>query len=119
MAAVSMIEVTANDRLGGKGKTVFLPVCCSLKLTHRHAVRVKCRWDTEPLFPKVYHEADMPPALGSPDDTIGDLKKLIAAQKGTKPEKVGIPSPLRMEPRCNQNADQENAQIVLKKWYTM
>ena len=24
----------------------------------------------------------------SPDDTIGDLKKLIAAQKGTKPEKV-------------------------------
>ena len=25
----------------------------------------------------------------SPDDTVGDLKKLIAAQKGTKPEKVG------------------------------
>ena len=27
----------------------------------------------------------------SPKDTIGDLKKLIAAQKGTKPEKVGCP----------------------------
>lgn len=31
-----------------------------------------------------------------PDDTIGDLKKLIAMQTGTKPEK-----------------------IVLKKWYTI
>ena len=30
----------------------------------------------------------------SPDDTVGDLKKLVAAQTGTKPEK-----------------------IVLKKWY--
>lgn len=52
---VPLIEVIANDRLGGK-------------------VRVKC----------------------SPKDTVGDLKKLIAAQKGTKPEK-----------------------IVLKKWYTI
>jgi len=52
---LEMIEVIANDRLGGK-------------------VRVKC----------------------SPDDTVGDLKKLIAAQKGTKPEK-----------------------IVLKKWYNI
>ncbi|KAK9899337.1 ubiquitin-like protein [Cystobasidium minutum MCA 4210] len=32
----------------------------------------------------------------SPKDTVGDLKKLIAVQKGTKPEK-----------------------IVLKKWYTI
>ncbi|XP_067636038.1 ubiquitin-like protein 5 [Eurosta solidaginis] len=32
----------------------------------------------------------------NPEDTIGDLKKLIAAQTGTKPEK-----------------------IVLKKWYTI
>ncbi|KAK2142990.1 hypothetical protein LSH36_889g00043 [Paralvinella palmiformis] len=32
----------------------------------------------------------------SEDDTIGDLKKLIAAQTGTRPEK-----------------------IVLKKWYTI
>ncbi|KEI39170.1 uncharacterized protein L969DRAFT_34451, partial [Mixia osmundae IAM 14324] len=50
-----LIEVIANDRLGGK-------------------VRVKC----------------------SPNDTIGDLKKLIAAQKGTKANK-----------------------IVLKKWYSI
>jgi ubiquitin-like protein 5 len=26
----------------------------------------------------------------SPDDTIGDLKKLIAAQTGTKPEKIKL-----------------------------
>ncbi len=32
----------------------------------------------------------------SPDDTIGDLKKLVAAQTGTKSEK-----------------------IILKKWYTV
>ncbi|CBQ73505.1 related to ubiquitin-like protein Hub1 [Sporisorium scitamineum] len=32
----------------------------------------------------------------SPDDTIGDLKKLIAAQTGTPPQK-----------------------IILKKWYTV
>jgi len=52
---IPLIEVIANDRLGGK-------------------VRVKC----------------------SPKDTVGDLKKLIGAQKGTKAEK-----------------------IVLKKWYTI
>lgn len=33
-------------------------------------------------------------SVSSPDDTVGDLKKLIAAQTGTKPDK-----------------------IVLKKWY--
>jgi len=54
-AGVPLIEVIANDRLGGK-------------------VRVKC----------------------SPKDTVGDLKKLIGAQKGTKAEK-----------------------IVLKKWYNI
>ena len=26
----------------------------------------------------------------SPDDTIGDLKKLVAAQTGTRPEKIRI-----------------------------
>ncbi|KLO10349.1 ubiquitin-like protein [Schizopora paradoxa] len=46
-AGVPLIEVIANDRLGGK-------------------VRVKC----------------------SPKDTVGDLKKLIGAQKGTKAEKI-------------------------------
>ncbi|XP_032814624.1 ubiquitin-like protein 5 isoform X2 [Petromyzon marinus] len=53
--AVTMLEITCNDRLGKK-------------------VRVKC----------------------NPSDTIGDLKKLIAAQTGTKWDK-----------------------IVLKKWYTI
>ena len=27
----------------------------------------------------------------NPDDTIGDLKKLIAAQTGTRPEKIRLP----------------------------
>lgn len=29
-----------------------------------------------------------------PDDTIGDFKKLVAAQIGTAPEKVSIPTSL-------------------------
>ncbi len=32
----------------------------------------------------------LPPSPRSPDDTIGDLKKLIAAQTGTKPEKIRL-----------------------------
>jgi ubiquitin-like protein 5 len=48
-AAMSMIEVICNDRLGKK-------------------VRVKC----------------------NSDDTIGDLKKMVAAQTGTRPEKLRI-----------------------------
>ncbi|KAL5111550.1 Ubiquitin-like protein 5 [Taenia crassiceps] len=52
---LTMIEITANDRLGKK-------------------VRVKC----------------------NPTDTIGDLKKLIAAQTGTKWDR-----------------------IILKKWYNV
>lgn len=59
---MEMIEVVANDRLGGKGQSA----CLLSGLADACAVRVKC----------------------SPDDTVGDLKKLIAAQKGTKPEKV-------------------------------
>ncbi|EJT45196.1 hypothetical protein A1Q1_06428 [Trichosporon asahii var. asahii CBS 2479] len=61
-----MIEVIANDRLGRKGK---LSVRCIADMT----VRVKCL----------------------PTDTVGDLKKLIAAQTGTNAQK-----------------------IILKKWYT-
>lgn len=66
-----MIEVIANDRLGRKGVVgtprVGLPSADTM------AVRVKC----------------------SPTDTVGDLKKLIAAQIGTAASK-----------------------IQLKKWYT-
>ncbi|KAH8348227.1 hypothetical protein KR084_005595 [Drosophila pseudotakahashii] len=69
-----MIEITCNDRLGKKVSSE--PNACDTLLhsAFHLQVRVKC----------------------NPDDTIGDLKKLIAAQTGTKHEK-----------------------IVLKKWYTI
>lgn len=35
----------------------------------------------------------------SPDDTVGDLKKLIAAQTGTAPQKVRHPGLLRSSSR--------------------
>lgn len=104
-----MIEVLANDRLGRKGAHVFpayllhpcfptpspiltpsiqdtLPILCCRSIAiltlltlffrlsyianfwERTSVRVKC----------------------SPEDTIGDLKKLIAAQTGTPPQKVRL-----------------------------
>ena len=28
------------------------------------------------------------PEVGSPDDTVGDLKKLVAAQTGTRADKI-------------------------------
>lgn len=52
----------------------------------------------------------------SPEDTVGDLKKLIAAQTGTSPEKVSEAKPgifllvLSMMYRL---------QIQLKKWTTV
>ncbi|XP_061516984.1 ubiquitin-like protein 5 isoform X1 [Anopheles gambiae] len=55
-----------------KGATAMLEITCNDRLGKK--VRVKC----------------------NPDDTIGDLKKLIAAQTGTRYDK-----------------------IVLKKWYTI
>lgn len=68
-----MIEITCNDRLG---KKVFILIVLYIR-HYNHCyfqVRVKC----------------------NPEDTIADLKKLIAAQTGTKYDK-----------------------IVLKKWYTI
>lgn len=69
-----MIEITCNDRLGKKVTCPVSPniVPCSYHCEKFIQVRVKC----------------------NPDDTVGDLKKLIAAQTGTKAER-----------------------IVLKKWY--
>jgi len=69
-----MIEITCNDRLGKKVSLDQKAIGNVLNSTPKTQVRVKC----------------------NPDDTIGDLKKLIAAQTGTKHEK-----------------------IVLKKWYTI
>ncbi|RUS28433.1 hypothetical protein BC938DRAFT_481896 [Jimgerdemannia flammicorona] len=72
-----LIELEVNDRLGKK-------------------VRVKCRI----LFGCQSAYAHTPPSpwacflTSSPKDTVGDFKKLVAAQIGTEPSK-----------------------IVLKKWY--
>lgn len=65
-----MIEVVVNDRLGKKA-------------------RVKCRYIKLIIIISFC-------CFCSTDDTIGDLKKLIAAQLGIRPEK-----------------------IVLKKWYNI
>ncbi len=88
-----MIEVLLNDRLGKK-------------------VRVKCKcWRTQKeedlrrLAVTAARVAKKPPPLplsspptvslsclpsGNEDDTIGDLKKLVAAQIGTRPEKIKL-----------------------------
>jgi ubiquitin-like protein 5 len=86
-----MIEVLVNDRLGKKvGHSIntcihysksntaitspssipFLPVLTTLPspLVYVHQVRIKC----------------------NEDDTVGDLKKLIAAQIGTRPDKIRL-----------------------------
>ena len=73
-----MIEIIANDRLGRKGERAVrtwhaLP--CSIRACpdfrtscQPSAVRVKCL----------------------PSDTVGDLKKLIAAQTGTIASKIQL-----------------------------
>lgn len=55
----------------------------------------------------------------SPDDTIGDLKKLIAAQTGTKPEKVRRPFQGTLCSSGRHAEPYRAPQIVLKKWYTI
>lgn len=64
-------DLIVEHKLAQKNKTM-LEITCNDRLGKK--VRVKC----------------------NPDDTIGDLKKLIAAQTGTRYDK-----------------------IVLKKWYTI
>jgi ubiquitin-like protein 5 len=43
-----------------------------------------CSLPSPPLTPTPTH------TLRSPDDTVGDLKKLLAAQTGTRPEKIRL-----------------------------
>ncbi|KAG8722432.1 ubiquitin-like modifier hub1 [Ceratobasidium sp. 394] len=62
-----LIEVIANDRLGRKGK-YKPPSALPIPDHFPRPVRVKC----------------------SPDDTVGDLKKLIAAQTGTDSSKIQL-----------------------------
>ena len=70
--ALPFLQVIANDRLGRKGMSYHDIFSIQGHNSHYSQVRVKC----------------------SPEDTVGDLKKLIAAQTGTDASK-----------------------IVLKKWY--
>lgn len=59
-----MIEVVCNDRLGKK-------------------VRVKCKYGRDAFCFACIGVFLLLENACSPDDTIGDLKKLIAAQTGT------------------------------------
>jgi len=79
MMGGTMIEVIANDRLGRKGSSFFSTSPSFLSSSSSSppsrpsslsptSVRVKC----------------------SPQDTVGDLKKLIAAQTGTNAKKVQL-----------------------------
>lgn len=71
-----MIEIVVNDRLGKSAPRTQFRADEHLMLTDTallfclagRRVRVKCE----------------------PDDTVGDLKKLIAAQTGTRPEKIRL-----------------------------
>lgn len=77
-------------------------------------------------FPHRYYPANVTPSndrLGKkirvkcdPDDTIGDFKKLVAAQIGTAPEKVSTCQDGRMEDERLRRT--LGAQIILKKWYS-
>ena len=53
-----------------------------------------------------------------PDDTIGDFKKLVAAQIGTSAEKVCSPPPTRKEIMGGGGGADGGVQIVIKKWYS-
>lgn len=70
---LEIVKVIANDRLGRKGRHIYIANALemysrSLLCAMWQTVRVKC----------------------SPDDTVGDLKKLIAAQTGTNPSKIQL-----------------------------
>lgn len=60
-----MIEVILNDRVGKK-------------------IRVKCKYDSSSSLTNFHL------AIFSLDDTVGDLKKLVALQIGTRPDKIVI-----------------------------
>ena len=50
------------------------------------------------------------------DDTIGDLKKLVAAQTGTRPEKIRIQkwyNIYKVDARCSR----ERCRVCAKCWY--
>ncbi len=75
-----MIEVILNDRLGKK-----------VRMLHACARTARCR--KKPVEKGEHHPPAPPSQVRvkcNEDDTIGDLKKLVAAQTGTRPEKIRI-----------------------------
>ena len=77
-----MIEVILNDRLGTK-------VRVKCKCVGRGAGRERRGAGAARAFQIVRALTLLPPPR-SPDDTVGDLKKLAAAQTGNRPEKLRI-----------------------------
>lgn len=82
-----MIEVIANDRMGRKGKHPWHARDVVVISILTVAVRVKCL----------------------PTDTVGDLKKLIAAQTGTIHQKIQLKKWYVFQPRTTTplRADQQ------------
>ena len=93
VASVSMIEVVLNDRLVRTSTRPRHPCFASRRSRH-----------TQVRHPDAHHPRRSPkphPFAALPqgkkirvkcneDDTVGDLKKLVAAQTGTRPEKIRI-----------------------------
>ena len=92
-----MIEVVCNDRLGKKVwvvsiKSYSLYFLCTLSISRSENVDFEERGGQGVLQAQVVLDATMPQVRVkcNPDDTIGDLKKLIAAQTGTKADKIRL-----------------------------
>ncbi len=73
-----MIEVVLNDRLGKKIRIKCKYVAWCMSVAHTDNTNTD---NTTQHIPHIPH---------SEDDTIGDLKKLVAAQTGTRPDKIRI-----------------------------
>lgn len=93
-----MIEVICNDRLGKKIRVKCNPgtsvLCCTCTCETCVMLRL-CPKSSPSSTPAAVgcslppaHQRKFPPAHA--DDTVGDLKKLLAAQTGTRPEKLRI-----------------------------
>lgn len=87
-ARAVMIEVICNDRLGKKIRVK----CKCVPRVHRAEQRssVQPYWTAFRLCRRCSCESHELVCCGSEDDTIGDLKKLLAAQIGTRAEKLRI-----------------------------
>ena len=94
VAAVSMIEVVLNDRLVRTSTRPRHP-CSAFRHPQHTQVRPPRRSSNARRSPKPHPSAALPQGKKirvkcNEDDTVGDLKKLVAAQTGTRPEKIRI-----------------------------